>query len=389
MKAWFIVLVAVLILAINMGLRQALGIFLPDMVSVYSMSLPSISLAFAVQNLLWGAVAPFAGIMAERHGYPKVLIAGALIYSAGTALMAVSQSPIVYHLSNGILLGIGVGATTFPIVLGAVSQYFPEKKRSLALGIASAGGSLGQFIYALAGNALNQTYGYSTTLLIFAMTVLLIPLLVMPVKPQASENAPVISSEPAWRGKNFILLAAGFFVCGFHVAFISVHLPNYASFCGLTSDIAANSLAIIGLCNVAGTVFAGWLGGRYYKPYLLSGIYLARAALIFAFFISPKSAESFYWFAAIMGVLWLSTVPLTSGAVAQLYGAGKVASLFGWVMFSHQIGAFVAVYSAGWIVELTGTYNIAWYLSILLGITAALIHIPINIPKSPERILSQ
>ncbi|RXJ69488.1 MFS transporter [Veronia nyctiphanis] len=373
-----IIISAMLILAVNMGLRQALGIFLPEMGEIYALSMPSLSFAFAFQNLLWGAIAPFAGVLAERHGYGKVLFTGSLIYSLGTALLAVSESAWVYHLSNGVLLGIGVGATTFSVVLGAVSKNVSDKHRSVALGIASAGGSLGQFIYAIAGNMLNQSAGYGNTMLIFAVTVLTIPLLMLPLSKSKPSTLHEKTSGTPFKDKNFILLTSGFFVCGFHVAFISVHLPNYAAFCGLSTDVAATSLAIIGLCNVFGTIAAGWLGGRFHKPYLLSSVYMARALLILMFFLSPKSAANFYWFSVIMGMLWLSTVPLTSGSVAQLFGAGKVASIFGWVMFGHQVGAFVAVYSAGWIVEKTGGYDMAWYLSVGLGVIAAVMHLPMN-----------
>ncbi|OMH31743.1 MFS transporter [Motiliproteus sp. MSK22-1] len=373
-----IILTGLSLLAINMGVRQSLGLFLPDLAVHLRLSLSELSLAFAVQNLIWGAVSPVAGLAAERYGTARVLAVGGLIYALGLGLLAITQDPWLYHMSNGILIGIGTGATTFPLVLAAVSRHVSERKRSFALGIVSAGGSFGQFIFALIAQKISALFGWTAAIWLFALIALLM-IALSPVLRSRPEHQQSVQPEPvSLSDHRFVLLALGFFVCGFHVAFVSVHLPNLVAICGLPANIASNSMALIGLINVAGTLLAGWLGGRYHKPYLLSGIYGARALTIIIFMLMPKTATSFYLFSVLMGMLWLSTVPLTSGALAQYFGTEKLASLFGLVMFSHQIGAFFGAWLGGWFFDLNGNYDLALMISAGLGIFAAVVHLPIR-----------
>ncbi len=378
-----IIVTGLTLLAINMGVRQSLGLFLPELAVHLQLSLNELSLAFAVQNLIWGAVSPVAGLAAERYGTARVLAVGGLIYALGLALLAVSQDPWLYHMSNGILIGIGTGATTFPLVLAAVSRHVSEQKRSLALGIVSAGGSLGQFIFALVAREASSAFGWNGALWLLALITLLLIVLSPVLRTRPEHHQQSNNTEPvSLRDHRFVLLALGFFVCGFHVAFVSVHLPNLVAICGLPASIAANSMALIGLINVGGTLLAGWLGGRYHKPWLLSGIYGARALTIILFMLMPKNAFSFYLFSTLMGMLWLSTVPLTSGSLAQYFGTPKLASLFGLVMFSHQIGAFFGAWLGGLFFDLNGNYDLALMIGAGLGIFAALVHLPIR-PQRP------
>ncbi len=378
-----IIIAGTLILAVNMGVRQAMGLLIPNMAMELGWSMANLSFAFAVQNLVWGGFAPIAGLLAERYGTVKVLWLGAIIYALGLAGTAVTQSPWLYHASNGLLIGIGTGATTYPIVLAAVGKRVSEAKRSLLLGVVSAGGSFGQFAFALITEWSNTHYGWRLSIWLMATAIALIVLAAPALRNHATSEvtaskASINAASNAYRDQRLWLLAIGFFVCGFHVAFITVHLPNLVALCGLAPAVAASSLALIGLVNVIGTIGAGWLGGRFHKPYLLSGIYGARALLIIVFLFAPKTEVVFYSFSAIMGMLWLSTVPLTSGAVAQYFGTQKLASLFGLVMFSHQIGAFVGALLAGWIYDLTQSYDIAWMISAALGLLAAAIHLPLR-----------
>ena len=379
----FIVLGGTLVLALNMGIRQALGLFIPDMQVALALPLGTFALALAVQNLLWGLASPLTGALADRYGTGKVLVTGALFYAAGLAGMGLSTSAWMLHGTAGLVIGMGVSGTTFPIVLGAISQRVSEKNRSLALGVASAGGSVGQFVMAPVTSGLNDAFGWSMALMLLgAISLVMIPAGLMLAGQRRSSAVGNLSLGEAFREATshggYRLLNMGFFVCGFHVAFIAVHLPNYTNLCGLPLSVAANSLAIIGLFNVFGTVLAGYLGGRYRKKWLLSTIYAARALLILVFMAGAKTAENFYLFSTVMGMLWLSTVPLTSGMVAQIFGPTYLASLFGIVMLSHQIGAFLGAWVGGLVFDYTRSYDVAWMISAGLGFFAAIVHLPIR-----------
>ncbi len=389
---WWIVFAAASILAYSMGVRLALGLLVPDISQGLGVSVAEISLGFAIQNLLWGAVSPVAGMMAERYGTAKVLLAGALLYAAGLVAAAVAQSGWLFFVGNALLIGVGVGATTFPIVLAAVGKRFPAHQRTLALGIASAGGSLGQFLYALLLGSYAPGNGWADTFMLFAATTVLILAMIFLLKDDKAVAASV--NEPrksifdwqaigeAFRLREYQLLNIGFFVCGFHIAFISVHMSGFVAFCGLMPAVASDSLALIGLMNIFGVILIGWAGDRWHKPWLLVLIYWLRACLIMMLLVLPKTESLLYIFSGLMGMLWLSTVPLTSGAVAQLFGTKNLASLFGIVMFSHQIGAFFGSWWAGLTFEWYGSYDVALMVSAALGLLAAAVHLPMT----PQRM---
>ncbi len=389
---WWVVLAAGIILAYNMGVRLSTGLLIPNINSDLGISQADLAFGFAIQNLLWGAVSPVAGLLAERFGTVRVLLAGALLYGLGMVLAAIAQDNMLFFIGNALLVGIGVGATTFPIVLAAVGQKFPAHKRTLALGIASAGGSLGQFGYAFILGKISPVIGWSDTFMWFAGSTLIVfalAWLLAESKQLREERRSAQISSPTrlfdWQaiGKaiqvpEYQLLNIGFFVCGFHVAFITVHMAGFVNFCGLPSSVASNSIALIGLINVIGAITVGWAGDRWHKPYLLTLIYGLRTLLIIMLIILPPTYEVFYAFSIVMGMLWLSTVPLTSGCVAHLFGTKNLASLFGIVMFSHQIGAFFGSWWGGLLFEWYGDYSIALSLSAGLGLLAALVHLPLT-----------
>lgn len=386
---WFVVFAGAIVLMCNMGIRQTIGLLVPDINLTLGISLTELSLGFGVQNLIWGAVSPVAGLMAERYGTARVLIAGGVFYFIGLAVAALAESSQLFFIGNSILIGIGAGATVFPIVLAAVGRHFPAQRRTLALGIASAGGSLGQFSYAVFYNQVSATFDWSEIYLLFGATLILLLMLVKPLggdkpKPEAMDK-PLFDWQAigqAMKNRDYLLLNVGFFVCGFHVAFLTVHMAGLVSLCGLPPAVAGDSLALIGLINVAGGVLAGWAGDRWHKPGLLILIYWSRACLIMALMLLPPSSELFYVFGALMGMLWLSTVPLTSGIVADIFGTRNLASLFGIVMFSHQIGAFFGSWFGGLSIDMFGSYDAALMLSAALGLLAAAVHLPIT----PQRI---
>ncbi|MGH1430934.1 MAG: MFS transporter [Neptuniibacter sp.] len=384
---WFIVAAAVLILASNVGIRQTTGLMLPEISLSLNEPVSDLAFGFGVQNLLWGAVAPFAGMMAERFGTVRVLQAGGIIYLAGMLLAAFAENGWVFFIANAVLVGVGVGATTFPIVLAAVSRRFPASRRTFALGVTSAGGSLGQFIYAVLLGLIDPFFDWSDIFLIFSLT--LITILGLSVFLREEETPEIRSSSmfdlgairEAFRCREYVLLNLGFFVCGFHIALLTVHMAGVVNYCGLPPEVSANSLAVIGLANVIGVIAAGWAGDRWHKPWLLTLIYWLRACLIMCLLIIPPQTELFYLFSVAMGVLWLSTVPLTSGTVVQIFGTKNLASLFGIVMFSHQIGAFFGSWWSGLIFDQSGSYEWALILSAALGLFAAAVHLPITPSK--------
>ena len=386
---WWVVAAAAVILAYNMGIRLTTSLLIPDINQDLGISQTDLAFGFAMQNLLWGAVSPVAGLMAERFGTVRVLLSGLILYGSGLIVSALSDSNTGFFIGNAVLLGVGVGASTFPIVLAAVGKRFPEQKRTLALGVVSAGGSLGQFGYAWALGQINPVVGWSDTLMIFAGTTLVAAGLVWLMadeQKQQDENTAAGKRAlfdwqaigDAFKVRDYQLLNIGFFVCGFHIAFISVHMAGFVSFCGLPSTVASNSIALIGLVNVAGSILAGWAGDRWHKPWLLTLVYGTRTLLIIMLMVLPKTYETFYLFSAVMGMLWLSTVPLTSGCVAHLFGTKNLASLFGIVMFSHQIGAFFGSWWGGLLFDWYGDYSMALSVSAGLGLLAAMVHLPMT-----------
>ncbi len=375
---------AAVILSLNMGLRQTFGLFMEPMTSALGVGFGTFGLAVAVQNLLWGLLTPVASMAADRYGTAKVLVFGGLVYVVGLAVMALGDSVFSLHLGAGILIGIAVGCCGFPMVLAAVARSVSPERRSAALGIAASGGSAGQFALLPISQVMIDGIGWVNALLVMAaLAALIVPLAAaLAGKPaqdssQASEQTMGSALAEAGRHQGFLLLTAGFFVCGFHVAFIATHLPAYIVSCNLSPLVGASAISLIGFFNIIGGLSAGVLGGRFRKKYLLSGIYLARAVVIGLFLLGPKTEMAVFIFSACFGLLWLSTVPLTSGVVGDIFGPRYMATLFGIVMLSHQVGAFFGAWLGGLSFDMTGSFDSVWILSVLLGLLAAALHWPI------------
>lgn len=379
----FVVLAGCLIALVSFGARSGFGLFLGPMSEANGWGREVFAVAIGIQNLLWGVGQMITGAIADRWGATRVLVAGALVYFAGLALMAVAASPFMLHLSAGVLVGIGGAGASFAIVMAAVARMVPEERRSWALGVIVASSSLGMFLFAPVTQGLILAYGWSTALLVIACLVLLVVPLALPYAGQpASASAAGQSIGEAIREaaghRSYWYLVAGFFVCGYHVAFIQTHLPAYITDSGVAPWVAGWAIALVGLLNVAGSYGSGVLGGLYSKKNLLSLIYLLRAAAIALYVLLPLTAVSTLVFAAVMGLLWLSTVPLTSGLVAAMFGPRYMAMLFGVVFFSHQLGAFLGVWLGGRLYDVTGSYETVWWIGVALGLLAALIHLPIS-----------
>jgi MFS family permease len=393
-----IIICGCLIALITYGLRTSFGLFVEPLSEGRGWSREVFALAIAIQNILWGLGQPVAGAIADRYGSARVLGVGGVIYAAGVALMAVSTTPLAFNLTAGVLVGLGLSGGSFTIVIAAFSRLVPEDRRSWSMGIATAAGSLGQFVFAPVGQAFISSYGWATALLLLACFGATVPVLAAALRSRDAGEASSGSTEPALPAReavreafghgSYLLLMAGFFVCGFHVAFITTHLPAHLSDAAAYSHahgthvgggpgLAAWALAIIGLFNVLGSYGAGVLGGRTSKRKLLAGIYLSRAAVIALFVTLPPSTLVVLVFAAAMGVLWLSTVPLTSGLVAVMFGTRYLGTLFGFVFLSHQVGAFLGVWLGGAAYEQTGSYAPVWWASVFLGVLAAALHWPI------------
>lgn len=385
-----LILAACLIAMLSFGVRSSMGLFTDPISAAHGWSREVFALAIALQNLLWGIGQPFAGALADRFGAARTLAAGGALYLAGIALMAWSPTPAALYLTGGLVVGLGLAGASFTIVLAAVARLVEPARRSLALGIVTASGSLGQFLFAPLGQAFISAYGWQTALLLIAAFLLLIPVAspVLRGRSEAGDDPADLMSLPeavrqASGHGSYWLLVAGFFVCGFHVAFITMHLPPYLTDLGVSGGLAAWSIALIGLFNVIGGFGSGVLGGRYSKRLLLSGLYASRALAITAFLLLPKTPAVVLAFAAVMGVLWLSTVPLTSGLVAVMFGTRHLGSLFGFVFFSHQVGAFLGVWLGGFLYARTGGYEPVWWLAVGLAVVSALLHLPIAERRAP------
>ncbi|WP_306140922.1 MFS transporter [Roseibium sp. MMSF_3412] len=382
-----IIVCGCLIALISFGPRAAMGLFFQPMTEARDWSREIFALAIAIQNLVWGIGQPFAGMMADRYGTWKTMTLGSALYVAGLLLMVDAQSAVALHVSAGVLIGLGIAFSSFSLVLAAFGRTVSAQQRSLAFGIGTASGSLGQFLFAPLGGALLANVGWQQTLIIFAGIVAVVPLLAVALrgKPdQTSESAQSGDQKltdaiaEAFGTRGFILLTIGFFVCGFHVAFITVHLPPFIVDSGLDLSWGAWAIALIGLFNIVGSLASGYGGGRYSKPILLSLIYLGRSIAILAFIMFPITPATVLIFSAVMGLLWLSTIPLTSGLVAVMFGPRYMATLFGFVFLSHQIGAFLGVWLGGKLYDDTGSYDAIWWCGIVLGVLAAIIHWPIQ-----------
>jgi MFS family permease len=374
-----------IILTLSMGTRGGFGLFLRPMTFDLGWSRETFAFALALQNLIWGASQPFLGMIADRKGAGRVLLVGGVLYAVGLVLMANSTTGWQFSLATGVLLGIAQGCTTFSIIFGVLTRAFPPERRSMVLGTASAAGSFGQFAMLPYAQALISNFGWFNALLVLAVTSALIaPLATMLVERRegAGGGAPAQSIGEALREafahKSFLLLTAGYFVCGFQLAFITVHFPAYVADKGLAANVGMFALALVGLFNIIGSYGSGALGARYTKKNLLSLIYFSRSIVIALFILAPVTETSVYLFAAVIGLLWLSTVPLTNGVVAGIFGVAYMSMLSGFVFFSHQIGSFIGVWLGGYLFDHTGSYQVVWLISIALGIFAALVNLPIE-----------
>jgi predicted MFS family arabinose efflux permease len=374
-----------LALTIALGIRHNFGLYLQPMTLDLGIGRETFSFAIALQNLVYGLSQPFTGMIADKFGAARVMIGGALLYAVGLALMSVASTSWALDLSAGLLIGIALGCTGFSIVYGAIGRAFPSEKRVAALGIAGAAGSFGQFVMLPYGQLLISSVGWHNALLILAVTVLLVvPLssaLVEDTKKHAQEfhrqSIPEALRE-AFSHRGYVLLCLGYTVCGFQLMFISVHFPAYLLDQRLSPETGMTALALIGLFNIFGSYTWGWLGGRHTKKNLLSLLYFTRAVAIALFIATPLSPLSVYVFAASMGFLWLGTVPLTNGLIAQVFGVRYLSTLGGFAFLFHQVGSFFGIWMAGYLFDATGSYTVMWILAIATGVVSALLNLPID-----------
>jgi MFS family permease len=377
-----------LVAIVNFGIRSTFGLFTAPISEFHQWPRETYSLAMAIQNLMWGAMTPFAGALADRYGAARVLIVGALTYCAGVLVMNVAATPTIMHIGGGLLVGTGVAFSSFGIVMAALGRIVPPEKRSWAFGLATASGSMGQFIFSPLASAAISAYGWNTALIALAASSLLIIPFALPLLVQNTTASKVTAGETtltmrqaigaAFGHRSYVLLVSGFFVCGFQLAFITIHLPPYLAEHGISTEIAGMAIALIGLFNVAGSYTSGIIGGKREKRMPLSLIYILRSISIAIFVLLPITPLTTFIFTASMGFLWLSTVPLTMGLVTVMFGTRYMATLYGFVFFSHQVGSFIGVWLGGKLYDIYGTYDIVWWLSVALGLFAALVHIPIR-----------
>jgi MFS family permease len=372
---------------VTFGVRASFGLFLTPMSTEFGWGRDVFSDAMAISNLLFGAAQPVAGAFADRYGMRRVVIAGIVVYAAGTALMVFASSPMVLHLTAGVLTGVGVGAGSFAIIMAGLGKLVPPERRSWVFGMMTAANSMGQLLVPPLASLAIDVVDWQFALLAMAASLMIVLPLVLPIIAPTTQSAPAPALGPtslkaalaeAWADRSYRLLLAGFFVCGFHVAFVQVHLPAYIKDAGLPLWLAAAALALIGGFNIIGSYTAGVMGGKRSKRGLLAWIYGLRAVVFAIFVLVGPSTWSVLIFSAVLGLLWLSTVPPTSGLVAQIYGARYMSTLFGIVFFSHQVGAFIGLTIGGRLYEMTGSYDTTWWLSVALGLFAAVVHIPID-----------
>ncbi|WP_140626235.1 MFS transporter [Methylibium rhizosphaerae] len=380
-----VLLCGAFIVTLSMGIRHGFGLWLQPITMERGWSRETFAFAIAVQNLMWGISGPFAGMLADRFGAFKVLVAGSVLYAVGLVLMGLATSGLAFTGSAGLLLGMAQAGTTYAVIYGVIGRNVAPEKRSWAMGVAAAAGSFGQFLMVPVENWLIDSMGWQQALFILGCLALAIAPLALGLRePRAAAGAHGHHQSigqalrEAFAYPSFQLLMAGYFVCGFQVVFIGVHMPSYLKDKGLTPDVATTALALIGLFNVFGTYAAGVLGQRLAKRHILSAIYLLRSIAIVAFLLAPLTPMSVYIFSSVMGVLWLSTVPPTNAVVAQIFGVQYLSMLGGFVFFSHQIGSFLGVWLGGKLYDTTGSYDIVWYIAIALGVFAALVNLPVR-----------
>ena len=372
------------IVTLSMGIRHGFGLWLQPVTMDRGWTRETFAFAIAIQNIAWGLAGPLAGMLADRFGAYRVLIVGGVLYGLGLVLMGLSTTGLAFTGSAGVLIGLAQSGCTYAVVYGVIGRNVAADKRSWAMGVTAAAGSFGQFLMVPVESWLISAWGWQNALFVLGCLALAMlplarglkePALAAPGGFQQSIGAAV---REAFGHRSFQLLMAGYFVCGFQVVFIGVHMPSYLRDHGLAPGVATTALALVGLFNVIGTYTAGWLGQRVPKRYILSAIYALRSVVIVAFLLAPLTAISVYLFAATMGVLWLSTVPPTNALVAQIFGVQYLSMLGGFVFFSHQVGSFLGAWLGGKLYDLTGNYNLVWWLAVALGVFAALINLPVR-----------
>jgi MFS family permease len=374
------------IVTLSMGIRHGFGLWLQPITMEHGWTRENFAFALAVQNLAWGTFGIFAGMLADRFGAFRVLILGGLLYAVGLAGMALATTPLVFMLTAGVLIGAAQAGSTYAVIYGVIGRQIDPARRSWAMGVAAAAGSFGQFLMVPVEGFLISSFGWQTALLVLAMVVLLVAPLAFGLREPgfAGGTAPrreqtiAQALREAFKYPSFQLLMAGYFVCGFQVVFIGVHMPSYLKDHGLSPQVASYALALIGLFNVFGTYIAGSLGQKLARRKILAFIYLGRSVAIALFLLAPLTPMSVYIFSAVMGLLWLSTVPPTNATVAQIFGVAHLSMLGGFVFFSHQIGSFMGVWMGGYLYDRTGSYDIVWYIAIALGIFAAIVNLPVR-----------
>jgi len=386
---WTLVISAAAILAITMGIRQSMGLFLSPLNTSTGLGIVTVSFAMAVAQLTWGVAQPIFGMLADKVGSFKVIVFGTLMLAAGLAITPFVTTGFGLIFAVGILTAAGAGAGSFSILIGASAQRLPPERRSTAAGFINAGGSLGQFIFAPVTQAIISAFSWVAALLVLAVTSLATILFALPFREnreaakqhQLSQANGITLGEQlriAFKDRSYLCLNAGFFTCGFHIAFLVTHLPGEVNLCGLPASVGAASLAIIGLANVAGSIYAGWLGQTRRMKMILFWMYGSRAIAIAIYLMAPKTAFTFYIFAAVLGFTWLATVPPTAGLVGKLFGTRYLGTLFGFALLSHQIGGFFGAWLGGITFAQNGSYEWMWYADIVLAIAAAFVNLPIR-----------
>lgn len=382
----FIVTCGCLIAILTFGPRSTMGFFVTPMTETNDWSREVFALAIAIQNLVWGLAQPFVGMIADKYGTWKTLSVGAVLYVGGLVLMATTTDPLTLQMTAGVLVGLGVAGSAFFLVLAAFARIVPAQHRTLVFGLGTAAGSAGQFIFAPLGQNFVSTYGFELTLFFMAALVALVPLLAIPLKGKPKAQAEEGRADQtikqalaeAFNHPSYWLLTVGFFVCGFHVAFITVHMPPFIEDLGLDPKWGGYSIAMIGFFNIIGAFTAGMISAKFPMRYVLTFIYIARAIVISVFVLLPVTSTTIVLFSGAMGLLWLSTIPPTQGLVAAMFGTRYMAMLFGVVFLSHQLGSFSGIWLGGRIFDETGSYNGIWYIGIALGVLAAILHWPIK-----------
>ncbi len=374
-----------LVVTLSMGIRHGFGLWLAPLTMDRGWSRETFAFALAVQNLVWGLAGPVAGMWADRFGAFRVLLVGALLYAAGLATMAAAASGAGFLGGTGFLLGMAQAGTTYAVVYGVIARNVAPEKRSWAMGVTAAAGSFGQFLMVPVESWLIDRFGWQNALYVLSLSALLIIPLAFGLKERreaatgpASAQSVGAALKEAFAYRSFLLLMAGYFVCGFQVVFIGVHMPSFLKDEGLGPQVATTALALIGLFNVIGTYAAGVLGQRLAKRHILATIYALRSVAIVLFISLPITPASVYVFSAVMGVLWLSTVPPTNAIVAQIFGVQYMSMLGGFVFLSHQVGSFMGVWLGGRLYDSTGSYEVVWWIAIALGVFAALVNLPVR-----------